>query len=85
MALNDAPPGAFYFAENGEASMRELCEAIGRMLGHEQAPQEMTLDEAAVEWGESAAVNTMGSNSRVRAVRARPELGWNPHRSSPED
>ena len=85
LALNDAPPGAFYFAENGEASMRELCEAIGSMLGHEQGPQEMTLDEAAAEWGESAAVNTMGSNSRVRAVRARAELNWQPHRPSAED
>lgn len=85
LALNDAPPGAFYFAENGEASMRELCQAIGKMLGHEQLPQEMTLEEAAAEWGESAAINTMGSNSRVRAVRARAELNWTPHRPSAED
>ena len=85
LALNDAPPGAFYFAENGEASMRELCQAIGKMLGHSQAPQEMTLEQAAAEWGEGAAINTMGSNSRVRAVRARAELNWTPHRPSAED
>ena len=34
------------------------------------------------EWGENGARNTMGSNSRVRAVRARSELGWHPHAPS---
>ena len=33
--------------------------------------------EAAAEWGEGAAENTMASNSRVRAKRAR-QLGWKP-------
>jgi hypothetical protein len=40
--------------------------------------QSMTIAEAAAEWGEGAAENTMGSNSRVRAKRARAELGWKP-------
>jgi hypothetical protein len=38
----------------------------------------MTIAEAAAEWGEGAAENTMGSNSRVRAKRPRAELGWKP-------
>jgi hypothetical protein len=58
--------------------MREMCEAIGRALGLGERTQAMTLDEAAAEWGESPARNTMGSNSRVRAKRARAELGWKP-------
>ena len=33
LAIEKAPAGAFYFAENGENSMREVCEAISRMLG----------------------------------------------------
>jgi nucleoside-diphosphate-sugar epimerase len=78
LALKSAPSGAFYFAENGENSMRELCEAVNRMLGLTREPQSMLLQEAAAEWGEGAAQNTMGSNSRVRAVRARTELGWSP-------
>ena len=77
-ALADAPAGAFYWAENGENSMRELCQAIGRMMGQDGRTEEMTLGEAAAEWGEGQAINTMGSNSRVRAVRARAELGWTP-------
>lgn len=81
-AIDVAPPGAFYFAENGENSMREVCEAIGRMLGQVgksgARTQSMTIEEAAAEWGQGAAENTMGSNSRVRAKRARAELGWTP-------
>ncbi len=33
LALASAPAGAFYFAENGENSMRQVCEAINRRLG----------------------------------------------------
>jgi nucleoside-diphosphate-sugar epimerase len=77
-AIEKAPPGAFYFAENGENAMREVCEAISRMLGQGGRTQSMSIAEAAAEWGEGAAENTMGSNSRVRARRARAELGWKP-------
>lgn len=80
--LKDAPAGAFYFAENGENSMREVCAAIGRALGLGGTTQSMTLAEAAAEWGEGPAQDTMGSNSRVRAARARTELGWAPHARS---
>jgi nucleoside-diphosphate-sugar epimerase len=82
LALASAPAGAFYFAENGENSMRQVCEAINRRLGVKAGPVAMSLDEASREWGEGTAQNTMGSNSRVRAVRARAELGWRPSRPS---
>jgi len=78
LALESAPAGGFYFAENGENSMREVCEAINAMMGIGLFPESMTLEEASAEWGENAAHNTMGSNSRVRAKRAREELGWSP-------
>lgn len=82
LALASSPAGAFYFAENGENSMRQICEAINRKLSVDAPTVPMSLDEASREWGESAAQNTMGSNSRVRAVRARAELGWRPGRPS---
>lgn len=78
LAIEKAPAGAFYYAENGENSMREVCEAISRMLGQGGRTQSMTLQEAALEWGEGPAHDTMGSNSRVRAKRARVELEWRP-------
>jgi nucleoside-diphosphate-sugar epimerase len=81
-AIRNAPAGAFYYAENGENSMRELGAAISRTLGQDGATRAMTLEEAAAEWGDGPAQDTMGSNSRVRAVRARKELGWAPHAPS---
>jgi nucleoside-diphosphate-sugar epimerase len=78
LAIEKAPAGAFYFAENGEHSMREACEAINRMLGFAGPPVAMSMQEAAAEWGEGTAEDTMASNSRVRAKRARLALGWQP-------
>ena len=77
LAIEKAPAGTFLFAENGENSMREVCVAINRMLGFAGAPSAMSMTEAAAEWGEGTAEDTMASNSRVRAVRAR-QLGWQP-------
>lgn len=77
-AIEHAPAGAFYYAENGENSMREVAEAISRMLGYGGRTQDLSVDEAIAEWGEGGARYTMGSNSRVRSVRAREVLGWSP-------
>ncbi len=78
LAIDKAPAGAFYFVENGENSMREVCEAINRMLGFAGPPSAMSMQEAAAEWGEGTTEDTMASNSRVRANSARRELGWQP-------
>lgn len=78
LAIEKAPAGAFYFVENGENSMREVCEAINRMMGVAGSPAAMSMEEAAAEWGEGTAEDTMASNSRVRAKRARREFGWQP-------
>ena len=78
LAMDKAHPGSFYFAENGENSMHDVCGAINRTMGVAEDPRTMTIEEASEEWGEGAAKNTMGSNSRVRAKRARAELAWDP-------
>jgi nucleoside-diphosphate-sugar epimerase len=78
LALEKAPAGAFYFAENGENSYREIGQAISRMLGFGASTKPMPMSEAIVDFGEGAAQFSMGSNSRVRALRARRELGWKP-------
>ncbi|HEU5283281.1 MAG TPA: NAD-dependent epimerase/dehydratase family protein [Burkholderiales bacterium] len=78
LALQKAPAGAFYFAENGENSYREIVAAISRMLGFGGRTQPMSIDEAVAELGEVATHFSFGSNSRVRAVRGRRELGWSP-------
>jgi nucleoside-diphosphate-sugar epimerase len=77
LALVNAPAGSFYFAENGEASFGEIGAAIAQRLGLDNV-ESLPPDEAASRWGESKAYYSLGSNSRVRAVRARVELGWTP-------
>jgi hypothetical protein len=52
------------------------------MLGQGGRTQSMSKEEAAIEWGEGPANDTMGSNSRVRAKRARAELKWRPKEQS---
>jgi nucleoside-diphosphate-sugar epimerase len=81
LALAKAPAGAFYFAENGEASFGDIAAAIARRLelrGVESLPPEV----AAQRWGEAKAYFSLGSNSRVRSARARSELGWTPRHGS---
>jgi nucleoside-diphosphate-sugar epimerase len=80
LAIERAPGGAHYYAENGENAMIEICQSISRMLGFGGKTASMTLAEAAAEYGEVPANYSFGSNSRVRAVRARAELGWSPSR-----
>jgi len=80
--LDRAPAGAFYYAENGENSMHEVNSAISRVLGFGGRTEPMSIAEAAAEWGDGAANYSFGSNSRVRATRARRELGWSPSRGT---
>jgi len=82
LVLEKAPAGAFYYAENGENSMRETSAQIGTALGYGDRTEAIPVAKAVTEFGESFARYTMASNSRVRAVRARKELGWAPGAAS---
>jgi nucleoside-diphosphate-sugar epimerase len=70
LALEKAPAGAFYYAENGENSYREVAAAVSRMLGFGGRTQPLSMQEAVAELGEAAANFSFGSNSRVRAGAA---------------
>jgi nucleoside-diphosphate-sugar epimerase len=81
LALAKSPAGAFYFAENGEASFREIGTALASRLGF-AAVESLKPELAAELWGVPKAYYSFGSNSRVRSVRARQELGWKPRHPS---
>ncbi|WP_024819502.1 NAD-dependent epimerase/dehydratase family protein [Arthrobacter sp. 31Y] len=81
LVLDSAPAGSFYFAENGEASFAEIGAAIADRLGM-NGVDSWDPEEAAGLWGPGRAYFTYGSNSRVRAARARKELGWKPAHDS---
>jgi nucleoside-diphosphate-sugar epimerase len=72
-----APPGSFYFAENGEASFSDVAEAISRRFSIPHI-EHLKAEEAVKRWGAARALFTFGSNSRVRSVRAKKELDWHP-------
>jgi nucleoside-diphosphate-sugar epimerase len=81
LALEKAPAGASYFAENGESTFLEIAQSISARLNIpsiEHLPAEIAADR----WGMSRALFSLGSNSRVRSVRARSELNWKPKHTS---
>lgn len=82
LALEKGRAGAFFFLENGEASLQEIAETIHRELGFGGTAQSWTIDEAVQEWGQEAAHFAFGSNSRIRSDKARNLLGWTPNHSS---
>jgi nucleoside-diphosphate-sugar epimerase len=79
LALEKTPAGTFYFVESGEASFREMSNAIAQALQLPPA-QDWPLEQAKEEWGYEMASYGLGSNSRVRGQRARTLLGWAPRR-----
>jgi nucleoside-diphosphate-sugar epimerase len=81
LSLASAPPGSFYFAANGEASFAQIGSALARRFGLPTV-ESLKPEVAAERWGVPRAYFSLGSNSRVRAVRARQELGWTPGHAS---
>jgi nucleoside-diphosphate-sugar epimerase len=77
LALDAAPPGSLFYAENGEASWKAMASAVGRLLGFGAETRDWPIEEAVHEWGPSA-ITSYGSNSRVSALKARKMLGWAP-------
>jgi nucleoside-diphosphate-sugar epimerase len=76
LAVEKAPAASFFFAENGDASFREIAEWISRSLGFEGKTQSLSVADVVQQYGEAAGYG-VASNSRVSAVNAR-RLGWSP-------
>jgi nucleoside-diphosphate-sugar epimerase len=81
LSLAKAPAGVFYFAANGEASFAQIGAALAKRLGLATV-ESLNPEMAAKLWGVPRAYYSFGSNSRVRSVRARQELGWVPRHAS---
>ncbi|MBC9934096.1 NAD-dependent epimerase/dehydratase family protein [Chitinophaga qingshengii] len=77
LALEQAPSGSFYYAENGIHSLKEIAGAISKSLGFGGKTASITIEEAIHRWGMEGAQFGLGSNSIVSAVAAR-SLGWLP-------
>jgi nucleoside-diphosphate-sugar epimerase len=75
LALDKAPGGSFFFAENGDASFKEIAELISRALGLGKTVS-LSIEDVMRQYGEAGRYG-VGSNSLVKAVNAR-RLGWSP-------
>lgn len=80
-ALESAPPGSFHFVENGETDFVTLTQSIADALGLGRA-EPWPIEAAVEEWGRPFAAFALGSNSRVRGVAPRAQLGWSPRHAS---
>ena len=77
LVLEKAPSGSFYFAENGEATLKDVAEAVSYSLGFGGRIESWDLDEATAELGAWPRI-ALGTNCRVRSTNARRVLGWTP-------
>jgi len=76
LAIERAPGGSFFFAENGEASFREIAGMISHSLGFEGITISLSVEDVVRQYGEAGRYG-VAANSRVSAVNAR-RLGWTP-------
>ena len=76
LALEKAPGGSFFFAENGDASFKEIAEMVSRSLGFGGKTVSLSVEDLVRQYGDAGRYG-VASNSLVRAVNAR-RLGWSP-------
>ena len=80
LALEKAPGGSFFFAENGDASFKEIAEMISRSLGLDDKTVSASVEDLVRKYGDAGRYG-ITSNSLVSAVNAR-RLGWSPQAPS---
>jgi nucleoside-diphosphate-sugar epimerase len=83
-ALAKAPAGTFLYVESGEATLREITQAIADRLQLGEA-KSWAAGDAIHAWGREMAVFALGSNSRVRGSFAKNSLSWAPQHHSVTD
>jgi len=75
LALEKGRAGGLYHAVAGEVPNRWIAERVAGDLG--VTTRSLTVAEASRVWGDFGAL-IMAASSRLRAVAARRELGWQP-------
>lgn len=83
LAIEKAPGGSFFFAENGSNSFIEIAKIISNYLGLNGAITDLTVEHVINDYGEEARLGVT-SNSMVKSLNARL-LGWHPHGPSLEE
>lgn len=76
LAMEKAPGGSFFFAENGSNSFKEIALMISEFLGFDGRTVSIPVVDVIRNYGEAARLG-VASNSLVSAANAR-RLGWTP-------
>ena len=81
--LENGVAGGYYFAENGEASFKDIAKEISRQMGKGEETLSITINEA-VTYFKNADIARFGlaSNSRCSSAKAKQTLGWRPKYNS---
>ena len=80
LAMEKAPGGSFFFAENGNHSFREIAGMIGMFPGLDGKTVSIPVGDVIRQHGEAVRLG-VASNSLVSAANAR-RLGWSPQAPS---
>ncbi|WP_132921115.1 NAD-dependent epimerase/dehydratase family protein [Sodalis ligni] len=81
-AMERAKPGSLFFAENGDASFKEMALAIHNKLQFAGQPVSLSQEKANEYWGKMMATVALGSDCRINADKARLFLHWSPTHTS---
>lgn len=77
LALEAAPAASFFFAENGENTLKEVAESVSKSLGFGGKTETWDLIDATEKLGMWPRV-ALGTNCRVRSTNAKRLLDWKP-------
>ncbi|MET1056043.1 MAG: NAD-dependent epimerase/dehydratase family protein [Pedobacter sp.] len=81
--LENGIAGGLYYAENGEASLKDIAKEISRKMGKGEETFSIPIDEAVSFFGNADMVHFgLASNSRCTSLKARQTLGWQPKYNS---
>lgn len=78
LALEKAESGSIFFAENGQASMKDMAEAINHRHNLKSPAHSLPLETFIEKFGLDTAHTLFGGNSRVDSKSAKELLGWAP-------
>lgn len=81
--MEKAAAGSYFYAENGEASLKAIARAISKEMGKNEETLSLSINEG-IDFFKNADVVHFGlaSNSRCSADKARKLLDWRPQYSS---
>ncbi len=80
LAIEKAPAGSLFYAENGDASFKEIAEMIAKTQGLDGKTASIPIDALIAQAGDLGRYGA-ASNSMVEAANAR-RLGWKPKAES---